>query len=125
VKLSKTVDFGEDEISKTRAAKSASLTLSATFERDGNRYCLVAKAQAKLNGTSKDFELGRFCIDVSGNCIEGSQDLGGGFEFKWKLCIEDGGHKLCLYGTICKDFGFPVGELCTPNAKVCVDIVAK
>jgi hypothetical protein len=104
--------------------KSASISLDARYERDGSMHCVIATANVELGPISREYELGRYCIAIGGDCINGEKSLGGGVVFHWRLCIEDGGNKVCLYGKACKDFGFPVGELCTPEGSVCVSVDA-
>jgi hypothetical protein len=107
---------------RAAALIAASISLEGRYERDGAMHCLVASATIKLNGIEKSFDLGRFCIAIDGNCISGTKDLGSEFELEWELCVEDGGQKLCLYGKICKEFPYPVGNKCTPRGSICVSI---
>lgn len=114
------MDFSVSE--KDLASKAGSISLEGHYEQSGGKHCLVAEARVKLGPIDKEYELGRFCIKANQDSVSGEKDLGSGVKLHWKLQIEDGGRKLCLYAKACKDFGFPIGEQCTPERSVCVGI---
>lgn len=99
---------------------SGSISLDAEYEHEGSRHCVRVNARVKLGPIDTSYELGRFCIRAGQDRVEGESDLGGGVTLHWELRLDD--DELCFFAKACKDFGFPIGEQCTPEGRVCVEI---
>jgi len=74
-----------------------------------------------LDTIIEEKQLGRFCIESGGRSNSGEESLPGGIVLHWEHSFA--GDQLCLCAKACKDFGAPVGKVCTPEERICVNPV--
>ena len=121
VLFSKEFDLKLAEISRERRT-STDISFHLRYEDGGRRHCVVGSVEIELGPIHESYDIGHICIDKTQDSVSGTVGLGGGVDLKWELSVEDHGRRLCLSAKACKDFGFPVGEVCTPTVRQCVDI---